>query len=242
MRPMIQSRHISLARRTWTAAEDAHLRTLYPDHTAAACAHALNRSTSSVYARANVLGLAKSTAFYASDRSGRVQRGRQDPRMRAHQFKPGQPAWNKGIKGSTGTHPECRAHQFKKGERRGAANRNYVPIGTLRITKDGMLERKITDDPALYPARRWVSVQRLVWEAAHGAIPPGHVVRFKPGMATTQVHQITLDRIECISMANNMRRNSVHRLPPAVAGLAQLKGAITRQVNRITQEHQEQPA
>lgn len=70
---------------------------------------------------------------------------------------------------------------FKKGEMRGAAKHNYVPIGTLRFSADGYMERKLTDDPNLVPARRWVGEHRLIWEAARGPIPVGYVVVFLDG-------------------------------------------------------------
>lgn len=69
---------------------------------------------------------------------------------------------------------------FKKGNMSGTAQRNYVPIGTTRITRDGYLERKVTDDHPV-PARRWVAEHRLVWEATNGPIPEGHVVVFLDG-------------------------------------------------------------
>jgi len=84
--------------------------------------------------------------------------------------------------------------QFKKGEMRGAAQHNYVPIGTLRYSKDGYLERKVTDDPNLVPARRWVGEHRLIWEAAHGPIPAGHVVVFLDGRPLN----LELDNLRCV--------------------------------------------
>lgn len=156
-----------------------------------------------------------------------------NPNIVAHQFKPGQTPWNKGLHYQAGG--RSAETRFKVGEMSGAAQHNYVPIGAQRITVYGMLERKITDDPALVPARRWVGVHRLVWQAAHGPIPEGHIVVFKPGLATTVEADITLERLECITRRENMRRNSLHtRMPPDMARLYRVKGAITRQVNRIT--------
>jgi hypothetical protein len=153
--------------------------------------------------------------------------------MTATQFKKGQTSWTKGLRGVVGVQDGCRATQFKKGQMAGAAQHNYKPIGTLRINAEGVLERKVTDDPNIYPARRWVSVARLVWEAANGPIPAGHLVRFKPGMATTDPDLVTLDRLECITRVENMRRNSVHTIyPPEVAHLVQLRGALNRQINK----------
>lgn len=97
-----------------------------------------------------------------SGRTGHFQKGGNDPRSYKGPRMP-----NSG--------------QFKKGTLNGAAAHNYVPVGSLRWSKDGYLERKVTDDPDLVPARRWVGEHRLMWEAAHGPIPDGHVVMFLDG-------------------------------------------------------------
>lgn len=223
-----------MTRRFWSPEEDALLRQLYPDLSASECARRLGRSVSSVYNQAKRVGLSKSAAFWASDKSGRVQRGRQDPRMQASRFKAGQTPWNKGKPGSTGHHPNTQAHQFKPG-RRAEEARNYLPIGSERLNHDGVLERKMSDDLSVYPAKRWTPVHRLIWEAAHGPVPRGSVVVFKPGQRAVVADQITLDRLECITRRELIRRNSVHRRPE-LAGIYQLKGAITRQINRINRE------
>lgn len=67
----------------------------------------------------------------------------------------------------------------------------------LLNTEDGYLERKVTDDPALYPARRWVFEHRLVWEAANGPIPDGHVIVFLDGDRLN----IALDNLRCVPRA-----------------------------------------
>ncbi|MDR1076968.1 MAG: HNH endonuclease [Xanthomonadaceae bacterium] len=123
--------------------------------------------------------------------------------------------------------------QFKKGQTAGAGNRRYDPLGTIKV-KDGELRIKFTDD-APYPAARWKPVARVVWEAAHGPIPPGHVVRFKDGKKTLALEEITLDRLECVTKAENMRKNSYWRnYPREVGELIQLKGRLTRQINKRT--------
>jgi hypothetical protein len=226
-------------RRFWTPAEIEKLTREYPDRSTAALASEIGCTESRVYAKAAELGLHKSAEFMESDRSGRIQRGRRDPRMVATQFKAGHTTWNSGTKGLTGTHPNCRRTQFKKGSMSGAAQHNYQPIGTLRLSKDGYLEQKVTDDHPV-PARRWVGMHRLVWEAANGPVPRGHVVCFLPGRRSAELEKITLDAVELVSRAELARRNHPRSRDPELAKLVQLKGAITRQVNRIAREAQEQ--
>lgn len=215
----------------WTETELATLRALYPDTPTKQIAEQLRRNLTLVYQKAIKLGLRKSEAYLASPQACRLRRG--DNVGAAHRFKKGAPPWSKGTKGLCGVQPGCRRTQFKKGQMSGAAQHNYVPIGTEKILgRDGCLVRKITDDPSIYPARRWVSVHRLVWEAANGRVPPGHIVVFKRGLHTTVCADITLDRLELVSWAENMRRNTYHRYGKDIARLVQLRGALNRQINK----------
>lgn len=162
--------------------------------------------------------------------------------MIASRFQKGLTPWNKGRDSretGSGWHPNTRRTQFRPG-RAASEARNYLPIGSHRVCADGYLERKVTDNPRIVPARRWVAVHRIVWEAAHGPIPAGHIVRFKPGQKTAVLEQITVARLECITRAENARINHPRNHSPQLAKLVQLKGAITRQVNRIAREAQEQ--
>lgn len=222
----------------WTPDRLQALRELYQDNTAEVVAEQIGGTVSAIYNKAYKMGLSKSEAFKASERSGRIYRGQQNPAMTMTQFKAGNAAWNKGQPGSTGLHPNCRPTQFKAGRPAHEA-RNYVPIGSYRVNKDGHLEQKLTDDPHLVPARRWIPVYRLVWEAKHGPVPQGHIVVFKSGLKTAELAHITQDRLECITRAQNAQRNHPKNHNPELFKLYQLKGAITRQVNRITSEARE---
>lgn len=218
---------------TWTSKQIDTLAKLYPDHTAKEISVVLDRAVSAIYRKAKQLGLSKTAEFYASPKSGRTdgQRGA------AGRFQKGLVPHNKGIRRPGWAPGRMADTQFKKGSMSGAAQHNYVPIGSLRVTRYGALERKVTDDPNIYPARRWRPVAHLVWEAANGPIPSGHVVRFKPGMHTTVEAEITLDRLECITYAENMRRNSLHRYPKEIMRAIQLRGALNRRINHV-EKHQ----
>jgi hypothetical protein len=227
-------------RHHWTPATTRILCDLYPDVPAADVAALLGCGLSTVYNKAFELRLKKSESFKASDMSARIQRGQHSAAMIATRFKPGSVPHNKGKPGITGHHPNTRRTQFKPG-RAPEANPNYVPIGSLRFSKDGYLERKVNDTHPV-PARRWVGVHRLVWEAAHGTIPARSIVVFKPGQRTANERDITADRLECITRAENARRNHPRTKHPELGRLIQLKGAITRQVNRIAKEAKERTA
>lgn len=229
---MTKSRGIIKKRRTWTPAEDEQLQLLYPDSSAASVAAWFDCSTASVYRRARTLGLKKSEAFLASTASGRIATGSSvgaDGR-----FKKGSVPFNKGLRRPPGWAPGRMAtSQFKKGRPAHEA-RNYVPIGTERVSKDGYLERKVTDDPTLAPTRRWVGVHRLVWEEANGPIPPGHAIAFHDG----NNRNLELANLELISNAEKMRRNTIHRYPPELKQAIRLVGKLRRAIK--SKEHEEQ--
>ncbi|MEI2416191.1 HNH endonuclease signature motif containing protein [Orrella sp. JC864] len=218
-----------MSRRHWIPEEIDIVRQFYPNLPTEMVAEAVGRSLSAVHNQAAKLGLTKSRFFHQcfANRNKRANSG---------SFKPGMQPWNAGLKGVTGTHPNSRRTQFKKGEVRGAARHNYVPIGSLRLCKDGYLERKTCDDHPV-PARRWVAVHRQVWEAANGPVPDGHIVVFKPGQRTVVVEEITLDRLECISRAENMRRNTIHNYPQEIVRAVQMRGALNRRINHERQDH-----
>lgn len=219
------------ARHKWTEASVATLRLLYPHHTSDVVAKAIGCGIIAVYQKAHSLGLRKTPEFLSSQLAGRIQR----PAMVANRFQPGMTPWNKGKRFDSGGNSH--ATRFKPGRPPSTA-RNYKPIGSLRISKDGYLERKLNDTHPT-PARRWEAVHRLVWQAAHGPIPPGWIVVFKPGMRTAVEADITANRLECITRAEHAHRNHPRTKHPELGRLVQLKGAITRQVNRINREHNE---
>lgn len=218
--------------RPWTPEQLAGLRSLYPNFEADVVARVIGRDKGSVHSKANQLGIKKSAAFEEAYRQRQAQRARVDPRVVAGQFKQGLVPWNKGTHFvSGGRSAETR---FKPSQ----APHNTHPLGSYRFDKAGNLQQKVTDQPG-NNSKRWRSVAELVWCAAHGPLPAKHIVVFKPGQRTSVLEEITLDRVECISQAENLRRNSWRARYPELAGVVQLKGAITRQVNRIKKHAQE---
>lgn len=201
--------------RPWTPDEDEILRRDYPDCRAEDLAERLGRGLQSIYRRARQLGVKKSEAFYRSPAANRL-----DGVRGAHtRFVPGQRPWNAGMKGfdAGGRSHETR---FQKGQR----GNKWVPIGTARYSKDGYLQVKIQDTG--YPPADWEFLHRLVYEHYVGPVPCGHIVRFRDG----DKRNFALENLECISLQENARRNSIHRYPPelrdAMRTLGQLKKRI----------------
>jgi len=213
-------------RRFWTDAERDVVRRRYPHERTADIARDLNRSPGAIFGEASSMGLRKTPEFMRDIHGEHLKNAGVGCR-----FQPNHATWNKGKAGCTGNHPNTKRTQFKAGRLPQEA-RNYQPIGSLRINCDGCLQRKITDDPEIYPSQRWRSVHRIVWEEVNGPMPRGHIVVFRPGMETTDPELITIDRVELITRAELMRRNTRHNLPEEIKELIILKTRITRAITR----------
>jgi len=80
--------------------------------------------------------------------------------------------------------------------------------------------------------RVWPLLQRHVWAAAHGAIPPNHVIVFKDGNRM----DCRLENLACLTRRELMARNTVHNLPKPLAQVVQLLGALNRKLRRSTRD------
>lgn len=225
---MTRSRGVLPRRVFWTEAEIELLRREYPDTPTEALAVFLGVDVKRVHAKAGRLGLKKSPAFFAAGYGGRLDPGqRVSP---ATEFKPGQPSHNKGLRRPGYAAGRMAQTQYTPGSR----PHNWVPVGSVRINSDGYLDCKVSDTG--HPPRDWLAVHRLVWIAAHGPVPAGHVVVFKPGKRTTDAVAITPDVLELVTRRELLRRNSIHNLPGELVETIRLVGAIRRRINR----HKEQ--
>lgn len=226
-----------MARIKWTTAMLAQLREHYPTMHTPTLAAQMGITPGKVHNQAWRFGLKKSAEFMATSKSGRLLPGGKFGQVT--QFSKGDIPWNKGRQGwQAGGRSELTRFST------GISPPNTMPVGSLRIVNNKgvrQLERKISN--AQGPAtKRWHSVHRLVWEAAHGPVPKGSIVVFRRGMKTLIESEITLEKIDCITRAEHAQRNHIRNVHPELGKLCQLKGAITRQVNRIKKEHEERQA
>ncbi|WP_422101965.1 HNH endonuclease signature motif containing protein [Vreelandella sp.] len=194
----------------WSPEDLAALAKVYPDTDNATLARIFRRSLSSIKNAAVNNELKKSAAYLEREKPG--------------QFRSGHPTWNKG------THFRPRGSekgQFKPGHK----PHTWLPIGSERVTKDGYLQRKLSDTG--YPPRDWVPVSHIEWEKHHGKpVPKGHAVIFRDGNS----RNFGPANLELISRADLMRRNSYLNLPEPLPQIVQLRGALNRKINRRSQQ------
>lgn len=220
---MTKSKGILGPRAVWTDEQLDILRTFYPNHKTTDVATMIGHPLEQVYKKATRLGLAKTDEYLASPAACRLRRG--DNVGKAGRFQSGVTPWNKGTHFTAGG--RSAETRFAPGQK----PHNTLPIGSLKYDKDGLLLQKIGDAKG-NNSKRWRGVHELVWVAANGPLPAKHIVVFKPGMKTSQLEEITLDRVECISLAENMRRNTVHNMPKELVDLVRLRAVLTRHINR----------
>lgn len=220
---MTKSRGLITPRRRWSSKEDALLRERYADTRLADLAAHFDCAPHVVHTRARALGLKKPLEWIAR----RAHEVSSDPHHggRRTQFQPGQLSPHKGTRrpGYSIGRGRMQETTFKKGE----PPHNIVPIGTEAIRAGGYVWVKVRND--LRPARlNWLPKARVVYAAAHGAIPDGHMVEFRDGNR----RNFALANLECVSKAEHQRRHSIHNYPPEIVSVTLLRARVVRQINK----------
>ena len=216
---------MKMKRKIWRKNEDERLAKLYPTTNTAKLAQQFGVSVGSVCRKACALGVCKTHEFKA-EQSRKIWENLNHA-GRATQFTVGLIPWNKGLPNpSIGRSVET---QLKPGNK----PHGWRPIGAVRQSKDGYQQVKIADTGRT--SRDYRFVHHLVWQLHGGTFPPGHALVFKDGNPAN----CPLENLEMVSRKELMHRNSVHRYGPEIQRLCQLKGALTRQINKHNRNAQE---
>jgi HNH endonuclease len=216
-------------RKAWTAADFWMLQTFYPHIQTLTLARRINSTLPATYQQANKLGLSKSAIFMASPEACRLRRG--DNVGAAFRFHKGQVPPNKGLRMPGWGPGRMKETQFKKGERSGVAAKNWRPIGTILADSEGFLRIKVREGTkgeayGFGNTKIWPLLNRHVWQQHNGPIPEGHMVAFKDRNRAN----CAIENLELISLADNMRRNTMHNLPAPLKQVIQLTGALKRKI------------
>jgi hypothetical protein len=113
-------------------------------------------------------------------------------------FEKGRNPANKGTKGIYNVGGNRTS--FKKGQR----PKNYKPVGTERIDRDGYLLIKAFDDGPWH--KRWRHKHRVLWEDVKGPVPRGHCLIFLDG----NKQNIDLENLQMITQKQLVRLNQNH--------------------------------
>ncbi|NUW66919.1 HNH endonuclease signature motif containing protein [Vibrio coralliilyticus] len=131
------------------------------------------------------------------------------PAAESGQFQKGHQPWCKGTKGVCQPNAGSFTHGHKPS--------NLKPIGHERVcTKTDCILVKVKEpNPYTSASTRYRYKHQVLWEAANGPIPKGHVIRFLDG----NKRNFELDNLVCISKATNCAMNhpnlKVNEMPEA---------------------------
>lgn len=204
-------------RRYWTPEEEARLREVYATTQIADLCAMFDRSDRCIYNKSVAMGLKKSPDLIRAQAMERLT----GPKSVANRFQKGHATWNKGTHFVAGG--RSAETRFQPGHK---PLNTWKPIGSERIDRDGYTYRKVSDTGV--KKTDWKMVHVILWEEHNGPVLAGCAVVFKDG----DKKHVEIDNLECITRAELMRRNTVHRLPKEIAELCQLRGALNRQINR----------
>ena len=151
-----------------------------------------------------------------------------DKRKADGMYRKGQIPLNKGKKQieymSAEAIEKTKATRFKKGQE---------PHNTLEDWQETIRTDKRHNRQYILikiPGNRKIMYKQIyIWEQHNGIkLPKGNNIVFKDGNTLN----CSIENLECITDAELMSRNTYHRYPKEIAELIQLKGALTRQINK----------
>jgi hypothetical protein len=184
-------------RKPWTDKQVSLLKKHYATTPGDKLVKLIGRDIESIYNKAHSLGLKRDPEFLRAINRQLGKRLAASPAGKKTRFYKGQESWNQGNHGVRMS-PKS---EFKKG---------HLPYNTLH---DGAITIRTDRNPKTgYTIKykyiriakaKWELYHRHIWKQHHGAIPPKHVVCFKDG----DQMNCHIDNLECISMAENRKRN-----------------------------------
>lgn len=212
-----------MSKKIWSEAENEYLKNNYPHISTAEIAKYLNRSLCSCYTHAEVLGLKKTQEFLKSDLGGRFTK------MRAmgynFRFKKGITPHNKGKKQTDYMKPEAiektKKTRFKKGN---------IPPNTKFDNAISLRECDGYKVPFIRISKaKWIPLKIKILIDNFGEIPKGHVIRVK------DLNQFNLvpENLECISMKENMSKNSIVNYPTELIRTIKLKNDLLKTIKNL---------
>lgn len=205
-----------MIRKVWTQEEIDILSRMYPDHFAKEIAGVLGRGVSSIYCKAQQLGLECTPEKIR--RSGLMSCNH--PNNVAARFTKGHVSHNKGKKMPPEVYSKVARTMFKKGQ----TPVNHRDVGSERVNVDGYIEIKVAEP------NRWRLKHRVIWEQVNGAIPRGHNVQFK----NHNPLDCRIENLYLISREDQMaKENSFYaRYPKDLQEIIHLKGVVNRAIHK----------
>lgn len=201
----------------WTDAMINELISRYQNETANSIAKHLGKTKDSVEGKAKNLGLYKGRKSWNTEQSNELARRYPHETNEAIALSTGRTA--NAVRGRAIRMKLRKTKEFIYNSRSG------MSIGT-EVIEGGYLFIKITNFGG---KSDWRQKHLLIWEEKNGPVPPDHIVLFIDGNKSN----IEINNLECISRADNLKRNSANRFPMDLLKVIHLKSELTRKINRL---------
>lgn len=206
-------------RRFWSDDERKTLSEMFADNYTETICNILNRSYSSVSNQAFLMGLKKSVDFQNMELQRQTDRLKTSGK--AYRYSKGNTPANKGKQMPNDVYEKVKHTMFKKGQMSHNSYNDWDEV--LRTDKTGkqywMI--KLPTERKLKPKHIWL------WETKNGKVKKGFNVVFKDG---NQLNCI-IENLECISNAELMQRNTIHRFPAELKSTIRLVNKLKRTIN-----------
>lgn len=216
-------------RKIWTKRDDALLRKHYPKKNTDYLQKLFKCTASSVYQRADKLGLKKDAAYLLRKNQRLGRKLANSEASKKSRFQKGLIPPNKGMKQTEYMSKEGIARTEATRFQKGGLPPTTLHDGAVTIRtdkyRDGKTQRQykwIRIDKA-----KWVMYHVHIWTKKHGPVPLGKIVIFKDGNSMN----CKLSNLKLISLEDNMRRNTIHRYPAELKSLIRLQGKLKRIIN-----------
>ncbi len=193
----------------------------FPYQSTKSLAAEINIKISTINYVARKLGLKKNPEYLKSTYWQKGYKG-----GLATQFKKGHVPPNKGQKLSKEVYNKVAHTMFKKGNK----PPNTKPADAVSIRMDN------SNIPYKYLKIRdsnWQLMHRVIYEQYHGPVPKGSIVTFKDG----NTMNCDIDNLICITMAENMMRNSIQRYPEELKKVIRLNSKLKKQIKNGTKQN-----
>ncbi len=204
----------ALGRTSFSEMEDLFIKENYLTMPVKTIGKVLRRSFTGVMGRIKQMGLT-------------IPNDIKEKRKSAGQYRKGQSPFNKGKKQSEYLSPEQIAKCRKTSFQPGLIPHNSLPDNSEveRFDKRSGKKYLMIKVPGL---RKLIYKQVHVWENHHNKrLPKGYNIIFKNG----NTMDCNIDNLECISNAELMKRNTIHRYPEYLRKAIKINSRINRALN-----------
>jgi hypothetical protein len=208
-----------MKRKVWSEHERQILIEMFADNYTETICSVLNRSYGSVSSQSFIMGLKKSDEFMKMELQRQAVRLRTSGKQ--HRYTKGSIPSNKGKKMSDEVYEKVKNTMFKKGHVSHNAYDEWHEV--LRKDKCGKNYWMIK-----LPGERKLKYKHIwLYECKYGKVKKGFNVAFKDG---NQLN-CTIENLECISNADLMKRNTIHRFPKELKSTIRLVNKLKRTIN-----------